>query len=110
MSGGFDEREKSYEAKWAHDEDLRFRSIARRNKLLGQWAAETIGLKDAAAQSYANELLDMEVRGAKDDDLVQKVSGDFAARNIAYSAHFVRHKLDELAALATEQIMRETKA
>lgn len=110
MPGGFDEREKSYEAKWAHDEDLRFRSLARRNKLLGHWAAETLGLTASAAESYANVLLDMEVKGAPDEDFVRKIHDDFAAKNIAYSEHYVRRKIDELAALATEQVMKETKA
>lgn len=110
MSGGFDEREKAYEAKWVHDEDLRFRAMARRNKLLGHWAAETLGLAGAAADSYANVLLDMEVRGAPDEDFVRKIHDDFAAHNIAFSEHYVRRKMDELATLATEQITNETKA
>ena len=109
MSGGFDEREKSYEAKWAHDEDLRFRSLARRNKLLGHWAADILGLTDAAAESYVNVLLDLDVKGASDEEFVRKIHGDFAARNIAYSEHFVRRKMDELASLATDQVMSETK-
>jgi hypothetical protein len=110
MSGGFDEREKGYENKWAHDEDLRFRAVARRNKLLGQWAAETLGLTGAAADSYASVLLDMEVKGAKDEDYVRKIHADFAARNVAFSEHFVGRKMDELANLATQQIMSEPKA
>jgi hypothetical protein len=110
MSGGFEEREKSYEAKWAHDEDLRFRALARRNKLLGRWAAETLGLAGAVAESYANALLAMEVKGAPDGDFVRKIHEDFAARNIAYSEHYIRRKMDELATLATEQIMSETKS
>ena len=57
MSGVFEDREKSYEAKWAHDEDLRFRTVARRNKLLGFWAATQMGLAGPAAESYAHELL-----------------------------------------------------
>ncbi len=110
MPGGFDEREKGYEDKWAHDEGLRFRAMARRNKLLGHWAAETLGLTGAAAESYANVLLDMEVKGAPDEDFVRKIHQDFAARNIAYSEHYVRRKMDELASLATQQVMSEPKA
>jgi hypothetical protein len=110
MSGGFDEREKGYESKWAHDEDLRFRAMARRNKLLGHWAAEMLGLTGAATESYANVLLDMEVKGAPDEDFVRKIHEDFAARNIAYSEHYVRRKMDELAGLATQQVMSEPKA
>lgn len=109
MSDSFSEREKAVEAKWAHDEDLRFRAVTRRNKLLGQWAAETIGLKGAAADTYVATLLDLEVRGARDEDIVQKVHGDFAPRNIAYSEHFIRTKMRELAIEATAQIMSESK-
>jgi hypothetical protein len=110
MVSGFEEREKGYEAKWAHDEDLRFRAVTRRNKLLGVWAADAIGLKGPAIDSYTNLLLDMEVRGAPDEDFVKKIHEDFVARNIAYSEHFIRRKMDELASLATQQIMNESKA
>jgi hypothetical protein len=110
MGGGFDEREKSIEARWAHDEDLRFRAITRRNKLLAGWAAETIGLKGAEADGYVAALLELEVRGARDEDLVRKVHDDFSSRSIAYSEHFIRRKMEELAAEATNQIMTETKA
>ncbi len=110
MSGGFDEREKSIEAKWAHDEDLRFRAVARRNKLLAQWAAGTLGLQGPAAESYAAALLELEVRGARDEELVQKVHDDFSSRGLTYSTHFIAHKLEELAVEATNQIMKETKA
>lgn len=110
MSGGFDDREKGMEARWAHDEDLRFRATARRNKLLAHWAAETIGLAGAAAESYVATLLDLEVRGAQDEDIVRKIHDDFAARNIAYSEHVVRRKMEDLAAEAKRQVMSETKA
>lgn len=107
MIDGFKEREQSMEAKWAHDEDLRFRAITRRNKLLGLWAAEAIGLKGSAAESYANTLLDLEVRGAQDEDLVQKIHGDFADHSAPYSQHYIRRKMDELAAVATALIMSQ---
>jgi hypothetical protein len=110
MVSSFEEREKGYEAKWAHDEDLRFRALTRRNKLLGGWAAGCIGLQGPAAESYTNLLLDMEVRGAPEEDFVRKIHDDFAARNIAYSEHFIRRKIDEFASLATQQIMNESKA
>jgi len=110
MNDGFKERERSMEAKWAHDENLRFRAATRRNKLLGLWAAEAIGLEGAAADRYANTLLDLEVRGAQDEDLVQKIHEDFASHKAAYSQHYIRRKMDELAAIATAQIMGETTA
>jgi hypothetical protein len=110
MSGGFDEREKGMEAKWAHDEDLRFRAVTRRNKLLAQWAAESIGLHGPEADAYVATVLELEVRGARDEDLVRKIHGDFASRSFAYSEHFIRRKMEELALEATSQAMNETKA
>ncbi|HEX3430294.1 MAG TPA: DUF1476 domain-containing protein [Rhizomicrobium sp.] len=109
MSGVFGDREKNYEAKWAHDEDLRFRTIARRNKLLGLWAAEQFGLAGPAAESYAHELLSLEVRGARDEDIMRKLYEDFAARGIAISDHAIARRMEQLLAEAGEQVMRETK-
>jgi len=109
MTGGFDEREKAMEAKWAHDEDLRFRAITRRNKLLAEWAAKEMGLNEAETADYVRAILDMEVRGASDEKIVQKVHTDFSQRNINYSEHFIRVKMAELAVEATEQLMHETK-
>lgn len=110
MSGGFDDREKGIEARWAHDEDLRFRAMARRNKLLAHWAAEAIGLKGPGAESYVTAFLELEMRGARDEDLVRKIRDDFTPNNVAYSEHFIRRKMEELAAEATRQVMSETKA
>jgi hypothetical protein len=110
MTGAFEDREKNYEAKWAHDEDLRFRTISLRNKLLGLWAAAELGLSGAAAESYVNELLALEVRGAREQDMAHKLHGDFAGRQIAISEHAIHHRMDELLAEATEQVMHETKS
>ena len=110
MNSSFDDREKSYEAKWAHDEDLRFRTTARRNKLLGLWAASQMGLSGAAADSYVNALLDLEVRGARDEDIAAKIHADFDARHVVLSDHLIHRKMEELLAEASEQVMREHKA
>jgi hypothetical protein len=109
MSGAFEDREKGYEAKWAHDEDLRFRTVARRNKLLGFWAATQMGLAGPAAESYAHELLSLEVRGGRDEDIARKLHEDFAGRSIAISDHAIARKMEELLAEAAGQVMRETK-
>ena len=109
MTSAFEDREKSYEAKWAHDEDLRFRTVSRRNKLLGLWAAGELGLSGAAADSYVNELLALEVRGAREQDILHKLHQDFAGHQVAISEHAINHKMDELLAEAAEQVMRETK-
>jgi hypothetical protein len=110
MTSAFEDREKSYEAKWAHDEDLRFRTISRRNKLLGLWAATELGLSGAAAESYVNELLALEVRGARDQDIAHKLQEDFSARQIAVSEHLIHRRMNEFLAEAGEQVMRETKS
>src|SRR5215469_1908712 len=110
MGGGFDDREKSIEAKWAHDEDLRFRATARRNRLLARWAAEAIGLSGTAAETYVAAFLELEVRGARDKDLVRKIHYDFTARSVAYSEHFIERKMEDLAAEATRQVMNENEA
>ena len=110
MSHGFDDREKGLESRWAHDEDLRFRAIARRNRLLAEWAAEAIGLREAEVKGYVAAILEMELRGAHDDDLVRKVREDFAQHSVAHSEHTIRRKMEDLAVEATDQIMSETKA
>ena len=109
MTTAFEDREKNYEAKWAHDEDLRFRTLARRNRLLGHWAAEQMGLTGAAAQSYANVLLELEVRGGRDEDIARKLREDFTARQIALSDHAIHRKMEELLAVAADEIMHEDK-
>ncbi len=109
MTGSFDEREKGYEAKWAHDEELRFRTMTRRNRLVGEWAADQMGLSGQAADAYVKTLLDLEVRGAHDDALVKKIHTDLEARRIALSEHVVSRKMEELLARAAEEIMREKK-
>ncbi|HEX4080837.1 MAG TPA: DUF1476 domain-containing protein [Rhizomicrobium sp.] len=107
MASAFEDREYSFEAKWAHDEDLRFRTTARRNKLLGLWAAGQMRLAGAAADSYANTLLDLEVRGGRDQDIARKIHEDFAAHHVALSDHAINRKMEELLAQAAEQIMHE---
>jgi hypothetical protein len=110
MTGSFDERENAFESKWAHDEELRFRVITRRNKLLAQWAAGEMGLESAAAEDYVRAVLDVEVRTGKDEDVVRKIHGDFDTRRIARTEHLIRLKMDELLAAAKEHVMHETKA
>ena len=80
MSGSFEKREKGFEAKWAHDEELRFKVYARRNKLLGLWAAAEMGVTGAAADSYAKEVIASDFERAGDEDVFEKVRRDFDAR------------------------------
>ncbi len=103
----FDDRKKGFESKFAHDEELRFKATARRNKLLGLWAAEKLGLAGDAAESYAKEVVASDFEEAGDDDVVRKVLGDFKAKNVEQSEHQVRRTMDELMGTAVEQIQAQ---
>lgn len=99
-----DDRKKGFESKFAHDEELRFRATARRNKLLGLWAAEKMGLSGGDAESYAKEVVASDFEEAGDDDVLRKVLGDLKAKNVDQSEHQVRRTMDELMATAIDQI------
>jgi hypothetical protein len=105
----FEDREKGYERKFAHDEELRFRATARRNKLLGLWAAEQMGVAGEAAQAYAREVVkaDLEIPG--DDDVFRKIRRDFDAKGVAQSDHQIRRKMADLMGEAVGQIETEAK-
>ncbi len=103
----FDKREEGFEKKFAHDEELRFKATARRNKLLGLWAAEKLGHTGAAAEAYAKEVVAADFEEAGDDDVVRKVLADFAAKNVGQSEHQVRRTMDELMAEAIEQVSKQ---
>jgi hypothetical protein len=100
----FDSRKDGFEKKFAHDEELQFKATARRNKLLGQWAAEKLGLSGDAATAYAKEVVAADFEEAGDDDVVRKVMADFKAKNIDQSEHQVRRTMDELMGEAIAQI------
>jgi hypothetical protein len=110
MSGSFEKREKGFEAKWAHDEELRFKVYARRNKLLGLWAAAEMGVTGAAADSYAKEVIAADFERAGDEDVFEKVRRDFTARRLALSDHAIRRKMEELLEMAKHQIEHELKS
>lgn len=103
----FNEREKGFEAKFKHDEELRFKVTARRNKLLGLWAAEQMGLDDDAAAAYARDVVRADFEEPGDDDVLRKVLGDFEAKSVESSEHLLRRRMDELMAEAKQQIMDE---
>ncbi|EFI52068.1 DUF1476 domain-containing protein [Afipia sp. 1NLS2] len=102
----FDKREEGFEKKFAVDEEQKFKAIARRNKLLGLWAAEKLGLTGDTAASYAKEVVaaDFEVSG--DSDVLGKVTRDLADKGV--SEQQIRMKMDELAAVAVAQIKAGT--
>jgi hypothetical protein len=96
------DREKAFENKYAHDEEKKFKIIARRNKLLGLWAAELLGKADADA--YAKEVVAADFEEAGDEDVVRKVQGDLTAGGVSKSAEEIRAKMAELLAVAADQI------
>ena len=109
MAGTFDKREKGFEAKWAHDEELRFKVFARRNKLLGVWAAGEMGIKGAGADAYAKEVVAADFEKPGEDDVFAKVRKDFDAKGIALSDHLIRRKMEELLETAKAQVEQEVK-
>jgi hypothetical protein len=100
----FDSRKDGFEKKHAHDEELQFKATARRNKLLGAWAAEKMGLTGEEASQYAKDVVTADFEEAGDDDVVRKVLADFKAKNIDQSEHQVRRTMDELMGEAVAQI------
>ena len=100
----FDKREKGFEQKFAHDEEIRFRAQARRNKLVGLWAAEQLGLAGAAAEVYAVGVVAAELEAPGSDAVFRKLRTDFDAKGIAQSDHQIRRTMDELWAKAVEEI------
>jgi hypothetical protein len=99
----FSDREKGFERKFAMDEELRFKATARRNKLLGLWAAEKLGKTGADAEAYAKEVVASDFVEAGDDDVLRKVKADFDAAGVDQSEHQIRRTMDELLAKAIEQ-------
>lgn len=104
---GFSDREKGQEAKFAHDLELRFKAEARRNKLLGLWAAEHMGLSDEHARQYAAEVVASDFEEAGDEDVFRKISGDLKAKGASVSDDMIRQKMAELVAVAREQVLNE---
>jgi hypothetical protein len=100
----FDDRENAFENKFAHDEELKFRVTARRNKLLGLWAAELLGRTGDDAAAYAKEVVAADFEEAGDDDVIRKVVGDLGGK---VDAAAVKAKLAELTPVAKRQIMDE---
>ena len=105
----FDDREKSFERKFALDEELRFKSAARRNKLLGLWAAEKMGMSGDDAQAYAREVVKADLEEPGEEDVYRKIRGDFDAKNIDQSDHHIRHAMADLLAEAVRQLETEAK-
>lgn len=102
---GFDEREKSFERKFQQDQELAFKVKARRNKLLGLWAAECLGLGGDEAQHYAREVLQSDLQRPGSDDIIAKVCADFAKHGIRHDEARVRAEFERCTADAKKQLM-----
>src|SRR3954468_10926298 len=100
----FQDRERAFEQMFAHDEELRFRALAKRNKLLGQWAASQIGLSGAEANAYIEGISKSLVASVVDENLVKKVRADFEANGVDQFEDQIRDKMSELVATAVAQV------
>ena len=100
----FDDRQKGYEGKFAHDAELEFKATARRNKLLGLWAAEKFGMTGDDAATYAKSVVVSDLEEPGEEDVFRKVRGDFDSRNIEQSDHQIRREMSDFMAIAVEQV------
>jgi hypothetical protein len=107
MSGSFEDRRKGFEGKWAHDAEARFKIVARRNKLLGLWAAGELGKSGADAETYAKEVVAADFEEPGDEDVYRKVRRDLDPAKV--TEHTIRRKMTELLDTAAEQISKEAK-
>ncbi len=101
------DRKDAFENKFAHDAELRFKAEARRNKLLGLWAAEKLGKTGDEAEAYAKEVIAADFEEPGDEDVFRKVRGDFDAAGIDQSDHQIRRTMDELMVQAAEEVQSQ---
>jgi len=104
----FDKREEGFEKKFAHDEELRFKAMARRNKLLGLWAAEKLGLSGPEAAAYAKEVVMADFEEPGVNDVFRKIRKDFDAKGVTESDHQIRRTMDQLLDQAIAQVKAGT--
>lgn len=100
----FDEREKGFEKKFAHDEELRFKAEARRNKMIGEWAAGKLGLAGSEVEDYVKAVRRADFEEAGDEDVVRKIAKDFADKGVGIADDEIRHQLSEFLAQAVSEI------
>ncbi len=100
----FDKRQEGFEKKFALDEEQRFKAMARRNKLLGRWAAEKLGISGTEAEEYAKAVVRADFEEAGDEDVFRKIRADFDAKSVAQSDHQIRRTMEELMQTAVDQV------
>jgi len=101
----FDDRERAFEAKFARDEEMQFRVIARRNRLLGEWAARRMGLTEAEAEAYAKDVIHSDFEEAGDHDVIRKVLGDLTSAGVECDEEQIREALQNKQVEARRQII-----
>jgi len=101
----FDDREKAHEAKFVRDEEMVFRVTARRNRLLGQWAASRMGLTPEETDSYAKSVVQADFEEVGDEDVIRKLLGDLTAAQVETSDEEIRKALSDLTVEARRQLM-----
>jgi hypothetical protein len=100
----FSKREDAFETQFAHDQNLRFKAAARRNRLLGLWAAEKLGKSGDDAEAYAREVVISDLEEPGEEDVFRKIRGDFDAAGVQQSDHQIQRTMDELMARAMQDI------
>lgn len=103
----FDDRERAYEAKFAHDEEMNFRIVARRNRLVGEWAARKMDLSEEETASYAKDVVRSDFESAGEDDVVRKVLGDLTSAGVDVEETEIREALGHKMIEARRQIIQE---
>ena len=98
------DREEGFERKFAHDEELRFKALARRNKLLGLWAAEKLGKTGPDAEAYAKEIVRSDLQEAGDEDVFRRIRGDFDAAGVTQTDQQIRQSMSDLLTEAVRQV------
>ena len=101
----FDDRERAFESQYARDQDLQFKIVARRNRLLGQWAAKKMGLTEAEADAYARDVIRADFEEAGDDDVVRKLLGDLTTAGVEIDEAAIRLALDHKMVEARRQFI-----
>lgn len=105
----FDDREKAFEKKFEHDQQLQFRTEMRRDKLIGLWAAGLMGLTGADAEAYAKQVVEADFEEPGPEDVIRKIKGDFEASGVDKSDHQIRRQLEDCEKEAREQVMSEVQ-
>ncbi len=105
----FDDRERAEEARYALDQETQFKVMARRNKLLGLWAADLMGLSGSDAEAYAKTVVLSDLEEPGDEDVFRKVRGDFDAAGIDRTDARIREQMAELLPVAREQVLKDSK-